>query len=224
MKYIFAIFVSVFLLLAGTSAFAAVEDTSLSGWTNIAADVALSLVSLNPVDTAHLNVTFSEAVDLKTMRLKITKQSDNSTLRIASLTGSIQDNSTVVVTLETELLEWSAYTLTVVSAIGESGAVITDGALALRDFITPVPLKKYEIEMNAPSNPNAVMVQSATWTTSASGLPNLRPVNTPSSDTATGKEQTIPPSKELPLTGMNPFVLLVFILPIAFFLLRKKTV
>lgn len=219
MKYIFTILLSVFLLLVGTSVSAAVEDTSLSGWINTATETTLSLVSLNPVDTLHVNVTFSEAVDIKTMRLKIAKQSDNSTLRIASLTGSTQDSSTVVVTLETDLQEWSAYTLTVVSAIGQSGAVITDGALALRDFITPVPLKKYEIEMNAPSNPNAVLVQSATWVSSASGLPNLRPVNT-----ATGKEQAIPPSKELPLTGMNPLFLLFLILPITFFFVRKKTV
>lgn len=85
----------------------------------------LVLLTVIPEDNLHVQVRFSEPVDLLTAKLKLTKQSDNSTLKIASLTGGSQENI-IVMNLETELQEGSAYTLTVVSAVGESGSVIRD--------------------------------------------------------------------------------------------------
>lgn len=120
MKYIFL------LLIAGTSFFAyGVNFSSAAvGSGEVMADTAvedssdvLSLVSIEPIDDMHLQVTFSEPVDLQTLKLNIKKQSDNSTLRFASINPITDRPSTVDVTLENELEEGSAYTLTIVSAI-----------------------------------------------------------------------------------------------------------
>ena len=154
---------------------------------------------------------------METLKLKIVKQGDNSTLKITSLTGSKGDDTTVVVTLETELQQGSAYTLTAVSAIGKDGSLIKDGALALKDFVTPIPLKSPEIIMSAAPNPNAILVKTGASTPSVMVTPQKTPVAQPSI-----KPQIIPPTKELPLTGMNPFYLLIIIFPIALFFMRRK--
>ncbi len=161
MKYIFTLLISVAIFVAApVFLFAASGDmTSANGFSE---NSTLSLDSISVVDDLHVNVTFSEMVDISTLKLKLTKQSDNSNIKLASLTGSLEGQNDIIITLESELQEGSAYTLTVISAIGENGSVITDGALALRDFITPMPLKKYEVVLNAPSNPNAVQISTGT--------------------------------------------------------------
>ena len=152
---------------------------------------------------------------MATLKLKITKQGDNSAIKIASMTGSKTDDTIVRITLESELQEWSAYTLTAISAIGKDGSLIKDGALALKDFVTPIPLKRPEPVLSAAPNPNAILVKTGTATTTVA--PERPLVTQP-----TVKSQVIPPTKELPLTGMNPFYLLIVILPIALFFMRKK--
>ncbi|MDD2694041.1 MAG: hypothetical protein PHY14_03845 [Candidatus Gracilibacteria bacterium] len=221
MKYIFTLLLSFLVFVSGGVALAATGDMT-SDTVSDQTIASLKVTSVDTVDNFRLNVIFSERVNLDTVKLKITKQSDNSTLKIASLTGSIEDSSMVGVNLDTELQEGTAYTLTVISVVAESGAVITDGALAIRDFITPTILQKSDESLNAPTNPNAVMTTSTGLTPTTSGLPNLRPVDS-TSETATGATPVVPVTEELPLTGMNPFFFLVVILPLAFLLMRKRT-
>jgi hypothetical protein len=147
------------------------------------------------VDDAHVTIAFNQDVVLESVRVRITKQSDGSNVKIDTITGSLLGKNTVTVNLGDLLEPTTAYKITIVSAISESNVVIKDGADALREFSTPALLKKSTPEFNAPANPNAVMVKTDTG------------MNQP---TATGKIDTkVPEPKELPLTGMNPTIFLL---------------
>ena len=98
------------------------------------------------------------------------------------------------------------------SAISETNVVIKDGADALKEFSTPALLKKSTPALNAPANPNAVMVQVDTGA---------------SQPTATGNTDTkLPDVKELPLTGMNPeiFLIIAALIALAIVTFRRKRV
>ena len=119
----------------------------------------------------------------------------------------------VDLTLEDGLEEASSYSIVAIAAVGISGATITNGAQAIKDFVTPSPLKKSVVTLSAPTNPTAVMTK--TGSTNVKKDTSL-PLYTPKKDTPT-------PTEELPLTGMNPFLLLVIVLPLAYFLLRRRS-
>ncbi len=159
------------------------------------------------MDDKHIRVVFTEAVDIESITLKITKQTDNSNLRIASITWVTDAPEAVDVTLDDELVESNSYSVTAIAAVGISGATITDGALAIKDFATPSPLKKSQVILSAPTNPNAVTIKSSTTKPKTQEIP---------------KKDVLVPTDELPLTGMNPFFLIAIILPLTYFLLRRR--
>ncbi len=169
----------------------------------------LSLNTVKVMDDMHIRVVFTEAVEIESITLTLSQQSDNSTLRIKSITWVVDAPEAVDVTLEDTLDESTSYSVTAIAAVGVSGSTITDGALAIKDFVTPVPLKKSQVVLSAPPNPNAVIVK--TWSTDVKPKPTEVP-----------KKETPTPTEELPLTGMNPLFLLIIILPLTFFLLRRR--
>ncbi len=208
MKYIvfpafLCILLSSYVWWAATGEFTPTDTLVVSS----GADLSLSTVKV--MDDKHIRVVFTEAVDIESITLKITKQTDNSNLRIGSITWVTDAPEAVDVTLDDELVEANSYSVTAIAAVGISGSTITDGALAIKDFATPSPLKKSQIVLSAPTNPNAVTVK-------------------PLSSTTKSKTQEIPkkdvpvPTNELPLTGMNPFLLIAIILPLTYFLLRRR--
>ena len=178
----------------------------------------LSVKSVKVIDDTHVQILFSEDIDVSSVKVQLVKQSDHSSFRISSYTGVTATPSAVEITLNSNLQEGTSYSITVLSVVGKSGATISDGALALKDFITPIPLKKSAAPvLNAPSNPNAVMVNSGSVTATQSTL-SVSPSTNGTGATEKNKET---PS-ELPLTGMNPLILLLVILPISYFFLRKR--
>ena len=177
-----------------------------------------SVKSVKVIDDTHVQILFSEDIDPSSVKVQLVKQSDHSSFRISSYTGVTATPSAVEITLNSNLQEGTSYSITVLSVVGKSGSTISDGALALKDFITPIPLKKSAVPVqNAPSNPNAVMANSGSVTATQSTLP------TSPSVTATGTTgKTAETPSELPLTGTNPLFLLLAILPISYFFLRKR--
>lgn len=187
-------------------------DTS-SGETSFSqeAPVSLALKSIKVLDDKHIRIVFSETIEAGTVKTQIIKQSDNTSVRVESLTGAIAASDSVDVTLVAPLTEGSTYSITLLSAIGKSGATITDGALAIKDFITPIPLKKsVPTTLNAASNPSAAVSQNTLTKTSVT------------SPTVVSAEMPLVASNELPLTGMNPLFLLLLIFPFAYMLLRRR--
>jgi hypothetical protein len=129
----------------------------------------------------------------------------------------MSDASSVDVLLEEELKEGTSYTLTVLAAISVGGSTIVDGAEALKEFVTPSPLKKKVVDLSAPPNPNAVIVEESNEPepTEVKTTPVREPV----------KVTVVPeptPTEELPLTGMNPAFFLLLILPVVYFFLRRR--
>jgi LPXTG-motif cell wall-anchored protein len=111
--------------------------------------------------------------------------------------------------------------MTIISAISEDGVIIKDGADGLKEFNTPTDLKKYieeAITLNAPTNPNAVLVASTGST----------PVTIAASGTSIPTPVTVSPSEtteELPLTGMDSTIFIVIAAALGLILiLRRRTV
>lgn len=175
--------------------------------TSTGPDLSLSIVKV--IDDKNIRVVFTEAVDVESITLKLTKQTDNSTLRIATLTWVADSPEAVDVVLDDEMTESNSYSITAIAAVWISWSTITNGALAIKDFTASKPLKKSQIVLSAPANPNAVVVKPVVSEVKP------KPVEVP-------KQEVPVPTEELPLTGMNPFLLIVIILPLAFFLLRRR--
>lgn len=179
----------------------------------------LSIVSVIPIDDMHIRLTFSEDITPESVKIQLTKQSDHTNIRIDSLTGVTDTPNSVTASLMSPLQEGSSYSVTILAAIAKSGSMISDWALAIKDFITPIPLKKSNPPtLNAPSNPNAVVANSG----------NITPVQNNSITVVSQSGASVKPPvkelppKELPLTGMNPLFLLLLILPFSYFFLKKR--
>jgi hypothetical protein len=178
------IFIFVFSM-AGSSLSYAVDAN-----TNTDTIAELSLKTVTVLDSASMRVSFSDNVDLSSLVLKIVKQSDSSSVSIDDIIEVADTPDSVDVILKDELEEGSSYTLTVLAAIGTSGSTIIDGAGALREFVTPSPLKKASATLNAPPNPSAVTVDEGQEEEVIEDTPQLEPV----------EEETPVPTEELPLT------------------------
>jgi hypothetical protein len=91
-----------------------------------------------------------------------------------------------------------AYTMIIVSAISDTAVIIRDGADALKEFTTPVPLKS-----STPITFNA----AASKTTTVSKSPDSTSTTLASADSK--KPVISNTTQELPLTGMNPFIFMI---------------
>lgn len=230
MKSIFALFVLFFSValtgfIASVTAAILPPDVMIGGGINVTSastsTASVFVVSVKALDELHARATFSDDMDISSVRAKLTKQSDSSVIRVVSLTGVTDVPNAVDITLATPIQEGSAYVLTIVSGVSTDGRAIRDGALAIKDFITPVPLKKAELVLNAPPNPNAVTSSSAiTGTTTVPPKTTVAPVVPPKN--GTGGVASVAITKELPLTGMNPFLLILFAFAVTYFFVRKK--
>lgn len=218
MKYIFTVAVFLLSVSLGTYVSAADTDTgsgSASGAVASGATAELSVKTVKVLDDKHIRIVFTESIDVESVTLKIAKQSNNSAIRINVLTWVTDAPEAVDLTLEDLLTEGSAYSVTVLAAVGTSGSTITDGAQALKDFVTPDPLKKSAPTLSAPPNPAAVI------TTSTGEDEKVTPpleVKKPEP-----KKDTPAPTEELPLTGMNPLWMLLIVFPFAYMILRKRS-
>ena len=170
----------------------------------------LSLKTVKIIDSQHIRVVFTEAVEVDTVTLKINKQSDNSIIRINILTGVTDSPEAVDLTLGDDLSEGGSYSMTTIAAVGITGSTITDGAQALKNFTAPIPLKKAAVSLSAPPNPAAVIVKEV------KEEPKAVKVELPK------KETTPAPTEELPLTGMNPLFLFLLAVPFAYMFLRRR--
>lgn len=178
---------------------------------------ALELKSLKVTDSRTVNVLFSEDIDPTSIVLKISKQSDNSTIQVTEVKPIKDSPDSIAVHLEDDLEEGTSYTMTVLAVVGISGSTITDGASALKEFVTPSPLKKAIATLNAPANPNAVKAVDTPPKKDTVG-PSVKE-DTPTEEMI---EEEIVPTEELPLTGMNPLLFFLVALPLAYIFLRKK--
>lgn len=231
MKSIFSLFVAVFsvgVMWFSSLVQAAIlpPDVTIGGnvapaTTEVTSTASVSVMSVKALDELHVRATFSDDMDISSVRAKLTKQSDGTAIRVVSLTGVTDMSNAVDITLASNIQEGSAYVLTIISGITSDGRAIKDGALAIKDFITPVPLKKAEMVLNAPPNPNVAIAPSLSTGTTTGAVKTVTTPITPIK-TGTGGAASVSIAKELPLTGMNPILLILFAFAITYFLVRRK--
>ena len=133
--------------------------------------------SIVATDNMHITVTFNQNIIRESVRVRVAKQSDESNIRIES-SDEATDTLAMSVTLTDVLEADTAYKMTIISAISEAGVIIKDGADGIKEFTTPVDLVIFAPELNAPSNPNAVMIDEVT----ATGVETETPEMTPSEE------------------------------------------
>jgi methionine-rich copper-binding protein CopC len=75
----------------------------------------LSVSSVKVTDNQHVRINFSESIDPESVVLKITKQSDNSTIKLDSIKKIDGSPESIELVLDDELVEASSYTLTVIA-------------------------------------------------------------------------------------------------------------
>lgn len=177
----------------------------------------LLIENITAVDNMHILVSFNQPVIRESVRVRVTKQSDESNVRIESFTGGT-DTMTIEIVLSDAIESNTAYKMTVISAISENGIIIKDGADALKEFTTPADLAEYmpPLELNAPTNPNAVIIANeSTGTVETTALPSVD-----TSETASPAES----ATELPLTGMDTSIFLAIagVLALLFVLRRRQ--
>lgn len=210
MKSSFIRMITGLIIGVSVSSLVLAADTTGSSTT----EAPLILDTITTQDDAHILVSFNQNIVAEAVRVRISKQSDGSNVKVEKVTSVVEAPKSVLVSLSDILGEGSTYTLTVLSAISEGGVVIKEGADASKEFTTPIPLKKSILTFNAPANPNAAIASTG----SAPAVEAL-PV------TASGKEaaKTEPTAKELPLTGMNPILFLIIAWGLALaFIVRRK--
>ncbi len=222
LNIILPILISSVLIIQGHAA-TAWDNTG--SWVNretsgIPTRTSLLIEKIDPIDSHHISIHFNQPIIQESVRLRITKQSDESNVRIESYTGSVNKNS-----IQISLSEWiianTAYKLTVISAISEEGTLIKDGADGIKEFTTTENLKKWIMEFNAPSNPNAIQLVSSentkgTWS-------NQPSVTIEQSNSWTNnREISSEKPKELPLSWVNTTFLVLLAWSVAWIFLAKK--
>lgn len=199
----------------------AVESTTTESVVQV--ENPLLIDSIDTTDDMHINVVFNQDVIRESVRVRISKQSDESNVRIDSFTGG-EDGRSIQVILSDSLEANTSYKMTIISAISEDGVIIKDGADGIKEFSTPEDLKKYveeTIELSAPANPNAVIVEASGSQTGEQTGGTVLPKPTE----PTG-ENPLPSTtaEELPLTGVNSTIFLAVagVLALIFVLRRRQ--
>lgn len=177
----------------------------------------LLLDSIEAIDDMHIVVRFNQNIIPESVRVRIAKQSDESNIRIEKF-GTGADALSIIVTLTDALVANTAYKMTIISAISESGIIIKDGADGLKEFTTPTDLVQYVLpELNAPSNPNAVMV-TPVESTGSEVATSMQPIETVTDSDMSPSET----AEELPLTGVDSTLFLVIAAVLGWLLLFRR--
>lgn len=173
----------------------------------------LLVAEITPVDDSHITLSFNQDIIRESVRVRITKQSDESNVRIESFTGG-KDAKSISVTLSDTLETSTSYKMTIISAISDAGIIIKDGADGIKEFTTPTTLKKYSLTLSAPTNPTAVMATGAKVATGSTGavLPKPTDVKVTPSET----------TKELPLTGVDSTLFVIVAAVLALFIISRR--
>lgn len=166
--------------------------------------------SIDVVDTRNIILRFNQDIIEESIRVRIMKQEWEENVRISSFTGTENENAINII-LSDALESNAAYKLTIISAISDEWVIIQDGADGIKEFTTAEILTKpeWDIELNAPSNPNAIsidtseiQISSNTWDLSTA--PESITVVEPIAQGLTPKK-----AEELPLTGIDSKIFII---------------
>ncbi|MBC7503397.1 LPXTG cell wall anchor domain-containing protein [Candidatus Gracilibacteria bacterium] len=177
----------------------------------------LLLSTVTVSDASHVSLLFNQAIRIDSLRVRIIDQSTNESVKVLSITGAL-DPMTAVLETSTSLTAGASYVLTITSALSTTDMTIKAGIDSIREFAVPVTVKG--AVLNAPTNPNAVIVATGT---SISPKPTMTQSGTVKS-TATGAMVISQDTKSLPATGTptTVLILLAAVSALALLLMRKR--
>ncbi len=204
-------FVISFVFVSALSAATGDSDTG----TSLPIENPLLVEKITAVDDSHITLTFNQDVIRESVRVRVTKQSDEQSVRIESFTGG-SDAKSINITLSDTIETSTSYKMTIISAISDAGIIIKDGADGIKEFTTQTTLKKYSLTLSAPTNPTAVMASGSKVGSGSTGtvLPKPNDVK----KTPTPSET----AKELPLTGVNSTLFVILAAAIALFVIARR--
>ncbi len=179
-------------------------------------------------DLSSLNLVFGEKVQVDTVKVKVVKQSDNSSVDVGDITAEKDAKmiDTVKISFTSDLEGGTSYKLTVISATSESWKNIKEWVDAIKEFATPIKAPvavaqnkptESTMTLNAPDNKSAVLSTATPTPTPVPTKTVTPPVTPPAVE--------VPKAPSLPVTGMNPLFLLIIALPVALlFLVKRRSV
>ncbi|MDD2892229.1 MAG: fibronectin type III domain-containing protein [Candidatus Gracilibacteria bacterium] len=103
--------------------------------------VTLAINDLVVIDDRTLSLSFNSDLSTESVRVKITKTSDNSDIAVETVVQDSMNLSTVTITTLSALIPASSYTLTVLSAKDAAGNIIQEGVNGLKEFTTSETLQ-----------------------------------------------------------------------------------
>ena len=129
--------------------------------TTQATETPLLLTTVTASDAKSVTLVFNQAIQIESLRVRIIDQATNESVKIASITGSL-DPMTAVINTAGALTAGASYVLTITSALSTTEMTINAGIDSIREFAVPVTLPG--ASLNAPANPTAVIVATGTTT------------------------------------------------------------
>ncbi len=131
--FLFSIFLS-FSLVAGAFAQDGIADPMMPF--SSASQTSLMIADTNVLDAKTVDISFSDPIDVQTVRVTIANQATRENVRVGSYTGTM-DKNVVRVLLQDALISDTDYTLTINTAMSTEGQTINAGVDAIRDFRSP---------------------------------------------------------------------------------------
>ncbi len=181
--------------------------------TTQSSETPLLLTTVTASDATSVTLVFNQAIQIDSLRVRIIDQATNESVKVASITGSL-DPMTAVINTASALTAGASYVLTITSALSTTEMTISAGIDSIREFAVPVGLKG--TSLNAPSNPSAVIV--------ASGSTTVTPAPPTQSGSATGTIVLPQDTEALPATGTPTTILIILaaISALTLLLVRKR--
>lgn len=177
----------------------------------------LAIIQVNPVSPREIDVTFSEPINITTLRTTLENQI---TRDMVSVSGYHETSNPNVarVELSSEMATSATYKITVNTVTSANGATINAGIDATKEFVTPARFSEDKIDLTAPSNPLAVTAEPQTSTGETT-----EQVIVTDEVTTTGATNEKIETTALPETGMGMFSLFgVFAIAISGFMITMN--
>lgn len=210
-----------------------VNTTTSSSWTTPKATVVPLLLDTVKVDDAStISLKFNQGIVVDSVRVRIINQATNESVKVASITGSLDSLSTAVIKSESPLVLGDSYVLTIIAVTSTTDVNIRSGVDSIREFTVPREFKT--IDLSAPPNPTAVVVADTGSTTTGSmqtgvvvetATASVTPsVVAPAMTGSTDVKKNVTPDA-LPQTGIETTLLIIIAAAAAsVLLLRRKRV
>lgn len=211
-------------------------------------DSALKIMNVQAKFADQIDIGFNQEVDTSTLRVTIENTLLHTFVIVSNYEPKLDDAKTISIKLGENLQSSATYKLTINSAISTSGQTISAGIDAIREFVTPDKFTSRDTasstaitsttktDLNASTGTSAPISKTDSQTTISTGNTTSSSLSqTPSKTGATTSTVTDTKSasgssalkssevKELPTTGSEAIILLVFSIILASFIIFARS-